>query len=103
MTLASVERNLDDDGTIHEGAVLTLIDSAGATVPWTLHQPDTIGATVALHAQILGRLPACPPARRPAHRPSASLRLLRPGLVVRRQRRRPRREPANWTKPSRRQ
>lgn len=60
MTLVSVERNLDDDGTIHEGAVLTLIDSAGATVPWTLHQPDTIGATVALHAQILGRLPAGP-------------------------------------------
>ena len=58
MTLAPVDRNLDGDGTVHEGAALTLLDAAGATVPWTLTRSAKSGATIALHAHFLGRLPA---------------------------------------------
>lgn len=52
--------NVDAQGRIHEGAVLTLIDAAGATCPWTVapEATSTGGATVALHAQFFGSLPA---------------------------------------------
>ncbi|WP_216215566.1 PaaI family thioesterase [Amycolatopsis aidingensis] len=57
--MPAIERNLDAEGRMHEGAALTLIDVAGATCPWTVHTPRAglRGATVALHAQILGPLP----------------------------------------------
>ncbi|HWL88936.1 MAG TPA: hotdog fold thioesterase [Polyangiaceae bacterium] len=60
MIMAPIEENLDRDGTIHEGAALTLIDAAGANGPWTIVAPSegAGGATIALHAQILCRLPA---------------------------------------------
>jgi uncharacterized protein (TIGR00369 family) len=58
MTLDPVERNLDGAGAIHEGAALTLLDAAGATVPWTLTRSAKSGATIALHAHFVGRLPA---------------------------------------------
>lgn len=54
MTMAPEERNLDADGTVHDGAVLTLMDAAGATVPWTLRRSWDAGATIAFHAQLLG-------------------------------------------------
>ena len=57
MSMDVAERNLDRDGTVHEGAVLTLLDAAGTTVAWTGERPSDAGATVALHAQILGVLP----------------------------------------------
>lgn len=57
MSMDVSERNLDRDGTVHEGAVLTLLDAAGTTVAWTGERPSDGGATVALHAQILGTLP----------------------------------------------
>jgi uncharacterized protein (TIGR00369 family) len=52
--------NLDgDDGCMDEGALLTLIDAAGATCPWTIASPSSgvTGATIALTAQVLGPLP----------------------------------------------
>ncbi|GAB3502854.1 PaaI family thioesterase [Amycolatopsis cihanbeyliensis] len=57
--IPAIERNLDAEGRMHEGAALTLIDVAGATCPWTVRtpRPGLRGATVALHAQILGPLP----------------------------------------------
>lgn len=58
MSLAPVERNLDGDGAIHEGAALTLLDVAGATVPWTLGRTASSGATITLNAHFLGSLPA---------------------------------------------
>lgn len=57
ITMAPVERNLDGRGRIHEGALLTLIDMAGASVPWTHSRPSAGGATIALNAQILGEPP----------------------------------------------
>ena len=53
------QRNLDGDGAMHEGAVLTLIDAAGATCPWTVvpPSPGASGATIALNAHVLGPLP----------------------------------------------
>lgn len=57
ITMGAEERNLDGKGRIHEGAVLTLIDLAGASVPWTYARPSSGGATITLHAQILGELP----------------------------------------------
>lgn len=55
VTMAPAERNLDCDGTIHEGAVLTLIDLAGSSCPWTVvpPSPGSSGATVALHAHVV--------------------------------------------------
>lgn len=70
MTLPSVEHNLDVDGTVHEGAVLTLIDAAGASVPWTHDRPSSSGATIALHASILGPLPSVALAARASVRAS---------------------------------
>ncbi|MQA10982.1 MAG: hotdog fold thioesterase [Pseudonocardiaceae bacterium] len=60
IAMPPTEVNLDRDGTIHEGAALTLIDGAGANCPWTLApiSADSWGSTVALHAQLLGPLPA---------------------------------------------
>lgn len=60
LSLIAAPANLDRDGRVHEGAVLSLLDAAGATCPWTA-APTTAaagGATIALHAQILGPLPA---------------------------------------------
>lgn len=59
MTLPPVEPNLDHERRIHEGALLTLIDAAGASCPWTIVAPSRKqrGATVALHAHVLGPLP----------------------------------------------
>lgn len=57
MALDPVERNLDGDGAIHEGAALTLLDVAGATVPWTLGRTAGSGATITLTAHFLGPLP----------------------------------------------
>ncbi|WP_437621327.1 PaaI family thioesterase [Sorangium sp. So ce1151] len=59
MALDAAAANLDGDGAIHEGAVLTLIDAAGATCPWTVvpPSPGASGATIALNAHILGPLP----------------------------------------------
>ncbi|MCO5999819.1 PaaI family thioesterase [Actinoallomurus rhizosphaericola] len=54
ITMAPVERNLDGRGRIHEGALLTLIDLAGTSVPWTHSRPSPRGATIALHAQLAG-------------------------------------------------
>ncbi|MET0233004.1 MAG: PaaI family thioesterase [Kibdelosporangium sp.] len=58
ITMDPEERNLDDQGRIHPGAVLTLIDLSGSSAPWTHPRPSTSGATIALHAQLLGRPPA---------------------------------------------
>jgi uncharacterized protein (TIGR00369 family) len=60
LSLAAAPVNLDRNGGVHEGAVLTLIDAAGATCPWTVvpATAGTGGATIALHVQILGPLPA---------------------------------------------
>jgi uncharacterized protein (TIGR00369 family) len=51
--------NLDGHGFMDEGVVLTLIDAAGATCPWTTVSPSSgaSGSTVALTAQVLGPLP----------------------------------------------
>ncbi|GAA1939470.1 PaaI family thioesterase [Amycolatopsis minnesotensis] len=57
-TMALEERNLDEKGRLHEGALLTLIDLAGSSAPWTGPRPSTGGATISLHAQILGQPPA---------------------------------------------
>ncbi|XXT18238.1 hypothetical protein WME94_49210 [Sorangium sp. So ce429] len=59
MALDAAAANLDGDGAIHEGAVLTLIDAAGATCPWTAVSPSpgASGATIALNAHVLGPLP----------------------------------------------
>ncbi|XXX75597.1 hotdog fold thioesterase [Sorangium sp. So ce134] len=59
MAIDAAAINLDGDGAMHEGAVLTLIDAAGATCPWTVvpPSPGTSGATIALSAQVLGALP----------------------------------------------
>ncbi|WP_437289377.1 PaaI family thioesterase [Sorangium sp. So ce406] len=60
LSLSAAPVNLDRTGGVHEGAVLSLLDAAGATCPWTA-VPATAGAggaTIALHAQILGPLPA---------------------------------------------
>jgi uncharacterized protein (TIGR00369 family) len=56
VAMAPAERNLDGKGRIHEGALLTLIDVAGSSVPWTCSGAAN-GATIALNAQILGELP----------------------------------------------
>ncbi|WP_437277547.1 hotdog fold thioesterase [Sorangium sp. So ce375] len=59
MAMDAAAVNLDEEGAMHEGAVLTLIDAAGATSPWTVAAPSpgASGATIALSAQILGALP----------------------------------------------
>ncbi|AGP41086.1 PaaI family thioesterase [Sorangium cellulosum] len=59
MAMAPAAANLDAGGAMHEGAVLTLIDAAGATCPWTAvpPSPGASGATIALSAQLLGALP----------------------------------------------
>ncbi|WP_437680960.1 hotdog fold thioesterase [Sorangium sp. So ce131] len=60
LSLSAAPVNLDCSGGVHEGAVLSLLDAAGATCPWTV-VPATAGAggaTIALHAQILGPPPA---------------------------------------------
>ncbi|WP_437315886.1 PaaI family thioesterase [Sorangium sp. So ce385] len=59
MAMAPAAANLDGGGAMHEGAVLTLIDAAGATCPWTAvpPSPGASGATIALSAQLLGALP----------------------------------------------
>ncbi|WP_437952109.1 PaaI family thioesterase [Sorangium sp. So ce296] len=59
MAMAPAATNLDGGGAMHEGAVLTLIDAAGATCPWTAvpPSPGASGATIALSAQFLGALP----------------------------------------------
>ncbi|WP_437811207.1 hotdog fold thioesterase [Sorangium sp. So ce1078] len=59
MAMDAAAMNLDERGAMHEGAVLTLIDAAGATCPWTVvpPSPGASGATIALSAQILGPLP----------------------------------------------
>lgn len=58
MRLPALDRNLDHGRTIHEGAVLTLLDAAGATAPWTWSREASSGATVALSAQFIGKPPA---------------------------------------------
>ncbi|MGA6162537.1 PaaI family thioesterase [Amycolatopsis magusensis] len=61
ITMTPEERNLGGKGAFDEGAVLTLIDLAGSSVPWTLSpRPSNRGATIALHAQIFGEPPAAP-------------------------------------------
>ncbi|HTN82320.1 MAG TPA: PaaI family thioesterase [Sorangium sp.] len=60
LSLSAAPLNRDRGGSVHEGAVMSLIDAAGATCPWTV-VPVTAaagGATIALHVQILGPLPA---------------------------------------------
>ncbi|WP_157907244.1 PaaI family thioesterase [Sorangium cellulosum] len=59
MAMDAAATNLDGNGATHEGAVLTLIDAAGATCPWTVvpPSPGASGATIALSAQVLGPLP----------------------------------------------
>ncbi|WP_437966630.1 hotdog fold thioesterase [Sorangium sp. So ce260] len=59
MAIDAAATNLDGNGAMHEGAVLTLIDAAGATCPWTVvpPSPGASGATIALSAQVLGALP----------------------------------------------
>lgn len=58
VTMGLEERNLDEKGRLHEGALLTLIDLAGTSAPWTCSRPSAAGATISLHAQILGAPPA---------------------------------------------
>jgi uncharacterized protein (TIGR00369 family) len=59
LRLPAAPVNLDADGRIHEGAAMTLIDAAGATCPYTTGAVTAAGgATIALHIQILGPLPA---------------------------------------------
>ena len=58
LQLAAAPINLDHDGRVHEGAAMTLIDAAGATCPYTVRPAAAGGATIALHVQILGPLPA---------------------------------------------
>jgi len=57
--LGTAAVNLDGDGCMDEGVVLTLIDAAGATCPWTIVSPSSgaSGSTIALTAQVLGPLP----------------------------------------------
>jgi len=59
ITLGTATVNLDGDGFMDEGVVLTLIDAAGATCPWTIVSPSSgaSGSTIALTAQVLGPLP----------------------------------------------
>lgn len=56
LRIAAAPANLDGDGRVHEGAVMTLIDATGATCPYTTGAVSG-GATIALHVQILGPLP----------------------------------------------
>ena len=59
VVLETATMNLDCDGFMDEGALLTLIDAAGATCPWTIVSPSSgvTGSTIALTAQVLGPLP----------------------------------------------
>ena len=59
VVMGTATMNLDGDGFMDEGALLTLIDAAGATCPWTIVSPSSgaAGATIALTAQVLGPLP----------------------------------------------
>jgi acyl-coenzyme A thioesterase PaaI-like protein len=59
LALSAGECNLAADGTIHEGAALTLIDAAGATCPWTdgSWSPPDWGATIALSVSFVRPLP----------------------------------------------
>ena len=50
-------RNLDHDGAVHEGALLTLCDAAGSAVPFTLGLAIPMGATLSLSAHFFGRRP----------------------------------------------
>lgn len=47
--------NQDDDGHMHYGALLTLVDAAGTTVPWVKPRDAGLGATVSLSVQFYGR------------------------------------------------
>ncbi|MFD8500415.1 PaaI family thioesterase [Amycolatopsis sp. NPDC059657] len=60
LSMAPAERNLDAKGRFDEGALVTLIDMAGTSVPWTLAQPGKGGATISLHAQFVGPPPTDP-------------------------------------------
>ena len=51
-------RNLDADGAVHEAAMLTLIDAAGSTIPYTVRRPKSHGATLSLSAHFTGHRPA---------------------------------------------
>lgn len=57
--LGPADVNLDANGCMDEGALLAILDAAGATCPWTVVSPSpgATGATVALTAQVLGPLP----------------------------------------------
>lgn len=59
-TMGLAERNLDAKGRLHAGAVITLIDLAGASAPWTYLPSARTGVTVALHVQLFGELPREP-------------------------------------------
>ncbi|MGO4713457.1 PaaI family thioesterase [Bradyrhizobium sp. 2TAF24] len=58
MSFAPVARNLDADGAVHEAAMLTLIDAAGSTIPYTVRRPKSHGATLSLSAHFTGHRPA---------------------------------------------
>jgi len=58
MSFAPVERNLDADGAMHEAAMLSLIDAAGSTIPYTVRRPKSHGATLSLSAHFTGHRPA---------------------------------------------
>ncbi|WP_176968732.1 hotdog fold thioesterase [Amycolatopsis xylanica] len=60
LSMGLAERNLDAKGRFDEGALVTLIDMAGTSVPWTLARSGNGGATISLHAQFLGPAPAEP-------------------------------------------
>jgi uncharacterized protein (TIGR00369 family) len=57
LSLPAAAHNLDLDGRIHEGALLTVLDASGATCPWTKTAPtaSAFGVTVALQAQVFAR------------------------------------------------
>ncbi|MWK38239.1 hypothetical protein GEV43_32095 [Actinomadura sp. J1-007] len=55
MSIDPVERTLGEDGAVHCGAVLGLIDAAGASVPWTVGAEAAGGVTVSLSARFLRR------------------------------------------------
>ncbi|GAB3896029.1 hypothetical protein GCM10029964_076800 [Kibdelosporangium lantanae] len=59
-TMGLAERNLDAKGRLHAGAVITLMDLAGASAPWTYQTSAKTGVTVALHVQLFGELPRDP-------------------------------------------
>jgi uncharacterized protein (TIGR00369 family) len=67
-TMGLAERNLDAKGRLHAGAVITLIDLAGASAPWTYVPSATTGVTVALHVQLFGGPPREPVVARAAVR-----------------------------------